>query len=166
VRRRLIRFVCASKWKASRFAATLRRRLYKEHLGLLPPQSNSLQLNEPTRSMLPVNVPQEDELGSREDQLVADPMGRELEEMWNGRASVNTEAFNKVFRCVPAAGILNWKDYAGKSHFHSRTVFTSKKRDLIFFFAAFALQNTCPVAPMLPRCATLHHARGMCMRSR
>ncbi|PLW11253.1 hypothetical protein PCANC_20318 [Puccinia coronata f. sp. avenae] len=99
-------------WKASRFAATLRRRLYKEHLGLLPPQSNSLQSNEPTRSMLPVNVPQEDELGSREDQLVADPMGRELEEMWNGRASVNTEAFNKVFRCVPAAGILNWNDYA------------------------------------------------------
>ena len=25
---------------------------------------------------------------------------------------MNTQAFNKVFRCVPAAGILNWKDYA------------------------------------------------------
>jgi len=103
--------MAGENWKASRFAATLRRRLYKEHLGLLPPQSNSLQSNEPTRSMLPVNVPQEDDTGSREDQIVTDPMGRELEEMWTGRARVNTQAFNKVFRCVPAAGILNWKDY-------------------------------------------------------
>lgn len=99
-------------WKAGRFAATLRRRLYKEHLGLLPPQSNTLQPNEPTKSMLPVNVPQEDELGSRDDQTVADPMGRELVQMWERQANVNTEAFGKVFRCVPAAGIINWKEYA------------------------------------------------------
>ncbi|KAI9608245.1 hypothetical protein KEM48_003379 [Puccinia striiformis f. sp. tritici PST-130] len=103
--------MAGENWKAGRFAATLRRRLYKEHLGLLAPQSNSLQSNEPTRFMLPVNVPQEDEMGSDEDRIVTDPMGRELEDMWRGRASVNTQAFNKVFRCVPAAGILNWKDY-------------------------------------------------------
>ncbi|KNZ57856.1 hypothetical protein VP01_2055g1 [Puccinia sorghi] len=107
----IVPWLAKTCWKASRFAATLRRRLYREHLGLFSPQSNSLQSNEPTRSMLPVNVPQEDVMGSREDQIVTDPMGRELEEMWTGRARVNTQAFNKVFRCVPAAGILNWKDY-------------------------------------------------------
>ncbi|MBW0471417.1 hypothetical protein O181_011132 [Austropuccinia psidii MF-1] len=98
-------------WQAARFAATLRRRLYKQHLGLLSPQSSLLQPNEPTRSMLPVNVPQEDETGTEEDRLVMDPMGRELEDLWVERARVNTECFNKVFRCVPAANILSWEDY-------------------------------------------------------
>lgn len=104
--------MAGQNWKAARFAATLRRKLYKEHLGLLPAQSNILQPNEPTRSMLPVNIPQEEEEGTREDQLVADPMGPEIEELWTNQARVNTEVFNKVFKCVPAAGILNWHDYA------------------------------------------------------
>ncbi|KAI8454268.1 hypothetical protein BY996DRAFT_4582083 [Phakopsora pachyrhizi] len=98
-------------WPAARFAATLRRRLYREHLGLLQPQSSLLQKYEPTMSMLPVNVPQEDETGTEEDRIVTDPMGEELENLWTRTARVNTASFSKVFRCVPTAGVLNWDDY-------------------------------------------------------
>ncbi|KAG0151027.1 hypothetical protein CROQUDRAFT_713026 [Cronartium quercuum f. sp. fusiforme G11] len=98
-------------WPAGRFAATLRRQLFKEHLGLLKPRSSLLQRDEPTRSMLPVTVPQEDATYTEADRTVADPMGYELENMWKGTAQRNTEAFNNVFRPVPAAGIRTWKQY-------------------------------------------------------
>jgi hypothetical protein len=111
--------------------------------------------------MLPVNVPQEDDMGRGEDQIVADPMGRELEEMWNGRASVNTQAFNKVFRCVPAAGILNWKDYEGKKCFNCEL----ERRRLTDFSNCY-FQNTCRVVPMHPRCAMSHQLLATYMKSR
>lgn len=98
-------------WPAARFAATLRRRLYKEHLGLLQPCSSLLQRADPTRSMLPVNVPQEDTTGTEADNAVCDPMGYELECLWTKTAQTNTESFGNVFRPVPASGILTWKDY-------------------------------------------------------
>lgn len=103
------------QWPAGRFAATLRRQLYKEHLGLLEPRSGLLQRDEPTRSMLPVTIPQEDTTGTEADQLVSDPMSPQLVSLWTDRARTNTQAFRKVFRPVPAAGILTWNDYKGTS---------------------------------------------------
>lgn len=56
---------------ASRFAASLRRQLYKDHLGLSAPQICPPVAHEPvTAAMRPVGVPQEDTTGSREDELV------------------------------------------------------------------------------------------------
>ncbi|BGP21882.1 hypothetical protein JCM10295v2_000757 [Rhodotorula toruloides] len=56
---------------ASRFAASLRRQLYKDHLGLSTPQICPPVAQEPvTAAMRPVGVPQEDSTASREDELV------------------------------------------------------------------------------------------------
>lgn len=86
------------KYEASRFAATLRRQLWKEHLGLLKDQSLTGEI---TDNMLPLPVPQTDETGTYEDQLVADPLNDTALDLWNTTARVNTEAFREVFHCVP-----------------------------------------------------------------
>lgn len=56
---------------ASRFAASLRRQLYKDHLGLSTPQICPPVAQEPvTAAMRPVDVPHEDTTAWREDELV------------------------------------------------------------------------------------------------
>lgn len=55
----------------SRFAATLRRQLYKDHLGLSPPELCPPVSEEPvTAAMRSVSSPHDDATGSQEDELV------------------------------------------------------------------------------------------------
>ncbi|GAA5922074.1 uncharacterized protein JCM15063_003177 [Sporobolomyces koalae] len=97
---------------AARFAANLRRELFKNHLGLAPPQFCPAGDVEPvTPAMRMVGTPNVDEIGSPEDEIVLDPLSPELEALWKGNAQRNSEAFANVFRCVPAAGITTWKEY-------------------------------------------------------
>jgi len=105
---------------AARFAATLRRQLYKNHLGLSPPQFCPAGDTEPvTAAMRMVGTPHVDETESEEDKIVMDPLSVELEQLWKGTAAQNSEAFGNVFKCVPAAGIQTWAQYKGKSEFQS-----------------------------------------------
>lgn len=95
-------------WRASRFAATLRRQLSRKHLGLLPVQD----FEKPDRNFEPLAIPNAYDLGSAEDHLVADPVADNFLNFWNGRARQNTEAFRKVFHPVPDDSVKTWAEYS------------------------------------------------------
>lgn len=94
-------------FRVSRFAASLRREIFRKHLGLVRPQD--MERRQPNYE--PVGVPNEYDWGSEEDRVVADPLSDEFLNMWNWRARTNTEAFGKVFHPVPSDEVKNWKQY-------------------------------------------------------
>jgi phospholipase D1/2 len=94
-------------WQASRFAASLRRELFRKHLGLVRPQD----INRPDENFEPVGVANRYDWGSPEDNLVADPLSDTFESVWNTRAKTNTEVFRKVFHAVPDDTVRNWNEY-------------------------------------------------------
>ncbi|GAA5895994.1 hypothetical protein JCM5296_003164 [Sporobolomyces johnsonii] len=99
-------------YMAARFAATLRRKLWKNHLGLSPPQFCPSGPEEPvTAAMRMVGIPQRDETNSREDQLVMDPLSTETEQLWKSTAEKNAAIFDDVFHCVPSAKVETWEQY-------------------------------------------------------
>ncbi|KAF8802982.1 phospholipase D/nuclease [Phlegmacium glaucopus] len=105
-------------YSASRFAATIRRQLYKEHLGLIPPQDCDDPQSEVTNAMRPSPIPNDDTTGSREDQLVADPLSDATDSLWTTTARRNREIYAEIFHPVPTDLIPNWeayKDYQSKS---------------------------------------------------
>ncbi|KAI5806943.1 hypothetical protein EDC01DRAFT_637597 [Geopyxis carbonaria] len=95
------------EYTASHFAATLRRQIFRKHLGLIPAQ-NFEQVDE---NMQPIPVPNIYDFDSPEDNLVADPLGDDFWRFWNQTAKVNTDAFAHVFHSVPHDDITNWKKY-------------------------------------------------------
>lgn len=84
---------------ATRFAAGFRRRLFMQHMGMIPPQDCP---GPKTSAMDPVGIPND-----LEEQCI-DPFDDKL---WNTTARRNAEIYQEVFRCTPAFGIKNWKDY-------------------------------------------------------
>ncbi|KAH9891450.1 phospholipase D/nuclease [Xylariomycetidae sp. FL2044] len=93
---------------ASRFATSLRRQLYRKHLGLLPDQ----RWDQPTRNWTPVHHDgQEYDWGSDADRLVEDPMSGEFWRLWGETARTNTEAFSRVFHPVPNDAVRTWEQY-------------------------------------------------------
>lgn len=94
-------------YQASHFAATLRRQIFRKHLGLIPAQ-NLQHLDE---NMEPVPVPNIYDFDSAEDRLVADPLGDQFWDFWNMTAKNNTNAFGKAFHVVPHDNVQNWKQY-------------------------------------------------------
>jgi phospholipase D1/2 len=97
-------------YSASRFAATLRRQLYKEHLGLMPPQlCDKNQPVTPFMRAAPVHNP--DHTQSEEDAKVADPLSDLTVDLWEGTARTNRAVFTEVFRPVPSDLVRNWQEY-------------------------------------------------------
>jgi phospholipase D1/2 len=94
-------------WQASRFAASLRRQLFRKHLGLLRPQD----MQRPDANFDPVGVPNSYDWGSPEDNVVADPLSDTFQSLWNSRARQNTDIFRQVFRPVPDDNVRNWDEY-------------------------------------------------------
>lgn len=95
-------------YRASKFATTLRRQLWRKHLGLLPHQAP----DRPNANWTPIDRdPQQYDFGSPADRLVHDPMSREFWDLWTGTARSNTEVFNKVFHPVPSDNVRNWEQY-------------------------------------------------------
>ncbi|KAB8253981.1 hypothetical protein BDV32DRAFT_22628 [Aspergillus pseudonomiae] len=94
-------------WTASRFASSLRRQLFRKHLGLLPPQD----YQRPDANSEPVGVPNDFDFDAPESRLVADPLADTLHNLWNSRANTNTEVFRKVFHSVPDDSVRNWSTY-------------------------------------------------------
>jgi phospholipase D1/2 len=94
-------------WRASKFAASLRREIFRKHLGLLKPQD----MERPDENFQPVGVPNIYDWGSNEDRQVVDPLSDDFLNLWNWRARTNTEAFAKVFHPVPDDKVKNWKEY-------------------------------------------------------
>ncbi|KAJ7482689.1 hypothetical protein FB451DRAFT_1235871 [Mycena latifolia] len=98
-------------YQVARFAATLRRKLFREHLGLIPPQRSYKRTEEPTSFMRPAPYPNEDETRDDEDALVADPLSDETLNLWNTTARRNREIFTEIFRPVPTNLVRDWKAY-------------------------------------------------------
>jgi phospholipase D1/2 len=94
-------------YRASRFASSLRREIFRKHLGLLKPQD----MERPDQNYEPVGVANLYDWGSEEDRQVADPLSDDFLNLWNWRARTNTEAFGKVFHPVPDDKVKNWREY-------------------------------------------------------
>lgn len=94
-------------WQASRFASSLRRQIFRKHLGLLRPQN----MDRPDQNFEPIGVPNSYDWGSEEDRKVVDPLSDDFQGFWNWRAKTNTDAFGKVFHPVPYDGVRSWKQY-------------------------------------------------------
>lgn len=93
---------------ASKFAASLRRQLFRKHLGLLPHQD----FTQPTENFMPINKdPNVYDFNSDSDRLVQDVFSREFTQLWNGQAATNTAVFEKVFHAVPTDLVRDWTQY-------------------------------------------------------
>ncbi|KAI0028033.1 phospholipase D/nuclease [Vararia minispora EC-137] len=88
-------------YMAARFAASLRRKLYRQHLGFIEPQIPLGPHDEPTTFMHPAPTPNADELDSRADALVADPLAEDVVDLWRRTAHENRRIFTELFRTVP-----------------------------------------------------------------
>lgn len=96
-------------YTASAFAASLRRQLFRKHLGLLPDQ----RLDAPNRNWIPVSrdAVNDYDWGSAADRLVQDPLSRDFLELWRSTARRNTEIFGRAFHPVPHDSVRTWDDY-------------------------------------------------------
>ncbi|KAI9267423.1 hypothetical protein BY458DRAFT_533912 [Sporodiniella umbellata] len=94
-------------YEAPCFAATLRRNLWKEHLGLI----KDAPADEVTNAMLPLPTPQIDTTDTKEDKLVMDPLDENTLDLFNSTAKKNTLAYRHVFRCVPDDTVTDWEEY-------------------------------------------------------
>jgi len=107
-------------YRAARFAATLRRKLFREHLGLIPSQPCSDRHQEVTSFMRPAPYPNEDETGTEWDEMVVDPLKDETMALWTETAKKNRDIFTEVFRPVPTNYIRDWNawdNYVPKGKF-------------------------------------------------
>jgi phospholipase D1/2 len=84
-------------YEASYHAATLRRYLWREHLGLLKPQDLDAS-NDPNAQ--PPDVPNDIHEGETYN-FVEDPLSDELWDMWTGRATKNSQIFRQLFHADP-----------------------------------------------------------------
>ncbi|KAK4100324.1 phospholipase D/nuclease [Parathielavia hyrcaniae] len=96
-------------YTASAFATSLRRQLYRKHLGLLPHQPPGAA----DRNWTPVTRdPANDyDWGSPADRLVQDPLSDAFLDLWRTTARRNTELFNRAFHPVPNDRVRTWEDY-------------------------------------------------------
>ncbi|MCJ1319049.1 hypothetical protein MMC15_004382 [Xylographa vitiligo] len=94
-------------YKAGRHAASLRRTLWREHLGLLPAQD--LDASKDPNAQ-PPDVPNNVFEGP-EYQFVADPLGDKLWDMWTSNATENTKMYRHLFRADPDDDIKTFNDY-------------------------------------------------------
>lgn len=85
-------------YKAGHHAATLRRLLWREHLGLLPAQP--LDASKDPNAQPPDDCPN-DVMEGKEYEFVADPLSDEVWDLWTRQATTNTQIFRHLFRSDP-----------------------------------------------------------------
>jgi phospholipase D1/2 len=85
------------EYDAGHHAATLRRYLWREHLGLLPPQDLDASKDPNAQPPDVPNDPKEEDTF----EFVADPLGDEVWDMWTSRATQNTQVFHDLFHADP-----------------------------------------------------------------
>ncbi|KAJ5501818.1 Phospholipase D family [Penicillium expansum] len=95
-------------YRASRLAATLRRQLWREHLGLLRAQEYDGS-GDPNAQPPDVSLNKIDE--GPENEFVMDPLSDGVWNTWTSQASGNTEAYRMLFRADPDDHIKTFEDY-------------------------------------------------------
>lgn len=103
---------------ASAFAASLRRQLFRKHLGLLPDQPPGQPSGDLARNWTPVRDGADADLdlnvydwGSEADRLVEDPLSPAFRSLWQDTARTNTDVFSRAFHNVPNDKVRNWAEY-------------------------------------------------------
>jgi len=97
-------------YEAGRHAATLRRYLWREHLGLLPPQP--MDASDDPNAQPPGEQSPNDPWDKDESyKFVEDPMSDQVWEMWTGNATKNTETFRHLFHADPDDHVKTFEDY-------------------------------------------------------
>lgn len=94
-------------YQAGYHAATLRRYLWREHLGLLSPQE--LDASKDANAQ-PPDVPNDPYEGDTYE-FVADPLSDEVWDMWTSRATQNTQVFRELFHADPDNYVKTFEDY-------------------------------------------------------
>lgn len=97
------------EYQAGHHAATLRRMLWREHLGLLPAQD--LDASKDPNAQPPIDSDNDWFEGDEWDKFVTDPLSDDLWNMWCSRATTNTEVFRGLFHADPDNVIKSFKDY-------------------------------------------------------
>jgi len=98
------------QYEAGYHAATLRRYLWREHLGMLPPQD--LDANDDINALPPTVNPDNDIHDDVESYtFVEDPLGEDLWKMWTEQADKNTMLFRHLFHSDPDDHIKTFEDY-------------------------------------------------------
>ncbi|EHK22401.1 uncharacterized protein TRIVIDRAFT_81710 [Trichoderma virens Gv29-8] len=101
-------YMNGEQYAASEFAASLRRQIFRKHLGLIPDQ----RWDQPTQNWLPVtDAPNDYDWGSSADRLVEDPLSPDFLNLWEDVARTNTEVFSRAFHPVPDDRVRTWEDY-------------------------------------------------------
>ena len=96
-------------YKAARLAHDLRSNLWREHLGLLPPQA--LEATDDPNAQPPGEDSPNDPQPGPEADFVSDPLCPQLWDEWCKRATTNTEVFRTLFHADPDDNILTFEDY-------------------------------------------------------
>ncbi|PGH23978.1 hypothetical protein AJ80_02040 [Polytolypa hystricis UAMH7299] len=97
-------------YKAGRHAATLRRTLWREHLGLLPSQNPNGSTD--PNAQPPTDTPNDASLfHGPENDFVTDPLSPNLWETWTSQARTNTEMYRYLFRADPDDHITTFEEY-------------------------------------------------------
>ncbi|KAF2654622.1 phospholipase D/nuclease [Lophiostoma macrostomum CBS 122681] len=127
------------QWRASKFAASLRRQIFRKHLGLLKPQA----MDHPDQNFEPIGVQNVYDWNSEEDRQVIDPASDEFQNLWNWRAKTNTDAFGKVFHPVPYDGVRSWKQYDEyyERFFHQEEGNKEKKQPSLYKWGHVVAEN-------------------------
>ncbi|KAF4125264.1 phospholipase D1/2 [Geosmithia morbida] len=98
------------EYEAGYHAATLRRHLWREHLGLLPAQPFGA---EDDKNAQPPSVEPDNDIRDHEEgyKIVEDPLDEELWKRWTGQADTNTKMFRHLFHADPDDSIKTFEDY-------------------------------------------------------
>ncbi|KAM3542439.1 hypothetical protein ARSEF1564_004657 [Beauveria bassiana] len=95
-------------YQASKFASSLRREIFRKHLGLLPHQDPE----QPNPNWHPITeAPNNYDWGSPADVMVRDPLDPDFVDLWRATAKTNTEIFRRAFHSVPDDTVRTWRDY-------------------------------------------------------
>ena len=97
------------EYTAGHHAATLRRMLWREHLGLLPAQQ--LDAKDDVNAQPPSDGESYWYEGDEWDAFVGDPLSDKVWDMWTSRATTNTEVFRHLFHCDPDENVKTFEDY-------------------------------------------------------
>ncbi|KAK5721317.1 hypothetical protein LTR17_014687 [Elasticomyces elasticus] len=96
-------------YKAGHHAASLRRMLWREHLGLLPAQS--LDATNDPNAQPPGDSDNDWFTNDDHNDFVADPLSDELWQTWTEQATTNTEIFRHLFHADPDDNVKNFEEY-------------------------------------------------------
>ncbi|KAK0620447.1 hypothetical protein B0T14DRAFT_567190 [Immersiella caudata] len=99
-------------YEAGWHASTLRRYLWREHLGLLPPQELD-GTNDPNAQPPGDDSPNAVKDDDESWKLVEDPMNDDLWKTWTGQATTNTLIFRQLFHADPDDHVKTFDDYNG-----------------------------------------------------